>query len=162
MNIWNQKKIGIWTVRKMIFVLLSFTYTCFAADRFAILYSWSPLIGGPKFLPIHIKTIISDNKCQEKLTLDFIPEIPSMEELMANNLKLLQGRNIKGVIRTVLHPSYSIGVAASDNALFEISTKILAENAGKNELNLYKNNCYHFAYRVSRTVRRFNSTYQSC
>lgn len=61
--------------------------------------------------------------------MDFVPENPEDKESI---FKLLSGKNVPGIVR----------IKRNDSPEFAI----LVRDTFKPELNLYYNNCYHFAW----------------
>jgi len=114
--------------------------------------AFAPLIGGPRFLPVHIKVIVTDKDSSEKVVFDFIPRLLG-QDLMRNNLNLLRGQDVDGEVR--VRELDSLGVI-HDSALKELCDEVLADYS-QQRLNLYRNNCYHFAWRVIAKINRANT-----
>ena len=123
-------------------------------------FTFSPLIGGPKLLPIHISTVIRDVNSMKEVVLDFVPLITSKRDMEENSLLLLKGKSIQGVHRLRLRPSASPTSATAPDGDGEELTRIaeaIIRDSPSAELNLYSNNCYHFAFRCARNVYKYNS-----
>ena len=113
-----------------------------ARQRVRVGFRFSPLIVGPRFLPLHVTTEI--RKRGSLLSIDLIPVISS-KNLTTSNVRLLLGENLDGIIRTVLKNE-----AGQDDEgdLVKFAEDVLRENRDKSYVNLFSNNCYHFAFRV--------------
>lgn len=125
----------------------------FAAERFRTSFAFSPILGGPKLLPVHVSTVITDSLTEDRVVLDFIPNInpASADDMLQKNKRLLQGQSIPGVHRMRLIVN-GRGDARDDNALTTLAESILKDCSKHSALNLFSNNCYHFAFRAWRMV----------
>ena len=99
--------------------------------------SFSPLIGGPSWLRAHC--VASCDKIG--LEMDFVP-------LQFNDAKLpynmVTGVSVAGKVR-VLKCNPEIKILANE-----------IKNAFKADLNLYSNNCFHFAYFFHKRIIDFD------
>ena len=101
----------------------------------------SPLIGGPRWLPLHVKLVLRDKNHQE-YTWDFLPLNATEKEVLA---KLATFQSVPGEIRS-----------STSTEQFRSHAKMSAETwieaAGKfceiypQNLNLINNNCWTFAF----------------
>ena len=109
-------------------------------------FSFGPLIGGPSWLKVHIKTRL---ECEsgEVAVLDFVPALASVEDIPRNNARLLLGQSVDGLVRV----KFNSPEGPKNATLVALAEKIYEENSSR-KLHLYRNNCYHFAYRAWRTV----------
>ena len=110
-------------------------------------FSFAPLIGGPPFLPIHIKTrVLASSGAQ--VTLDFVPNLTSGADLAASNLKLLRGGSVPGLLRCAFTSNDESDI--ENVALEKLASYIRGQSSS--ELSLLSNNCYHVAWRTLRAV----------
>lgn len=120
--------------------------------RFRVSFKFSPLIGGPAFLPIHVSAVVQTTQTAgSSLELDFVPVIESPQQLAASTAKLLQGGEVQGIVRARL----ALATTDRDDAtLIALGQRITEENSRQNQtkLHLLYNNCYHFAFRSWRTI----------
>ena len=98
-----------------------------------------PLIGGPRFLPVHVAVVVDENH-----VFDFVPESPRDPQTI-QRLVSLQG--VKGNMRAkVTGPSTAASRVAS--AFFD--------TYNGDELHLLKNNCWTFALSLVWHLRTAN------
>jgi len=119
-----------------------------AAAQLRSRLAFSPLIGGPTFFPVHVKVIVTDQDSAERVVLDFIPRLLG-QDLARNNLNLLRGQDVDGEVRVR-------GSLTQNSALKELCDDVVADYSHQ-RLNLYRNNCYNFAWRVIEKINRANS-----
>lgn len=109
-------------------------------------YKFKGLIGLPKFLKLHVMVEFQDLSANETYLLDFLPIDAANPDVMA---KVVKGLSVPGEIRTLksclpveeLKAHSDIDLTGEGDALVESIT-----SAFNPMLNLYFNNCYHFAY----------------
>ena len=151
------KKQGLWVV---FFYCVAFLVRCECRDIGPLKFTFKGLIGLPKALKFHILVGFQDLTTKEEFVIDFLPVDAANPDVMAS---LISGRSMPGEVRvtksSLLPKDSRMGV---DNFISSSqSTSILGEVqkigngdmfaemivAGfKPELNLYFNNCYHFAF----------------
>lgn len=131
-------------------VLLLIVASTAGKPRFRVSFKFSPLIGGPAFLPIHVSAVVQTTQTAgSSLELDFVPVIESQQQLAASTAKLLQGGEVQGIVRARL----ALATTDRDDAtLIALGQRITEENSNKTKLHLLYNNCYHFAFRSWRTI----------
>ena len=111
-------------------------------EKSNIFIRFSPLIGGPRFLPIHVEVILSSESGSHKC--DFIPLEARNPQTMKQLLTL---RAVSGQVRyTNININTNkegiwMGVSEKEDA------KEFCENYN-NELHLITNNCYTFAWKL--------------
>jgi hypothetical protein len=98
----------------------------------------SPLIGGPSFVPIHVKVIVADDH-----VFDFIPLNAAHPDTIVDLLCL---KPVPGIIR-------SMGRKQSQSALVERAEKFVIEYRDTN-LHLLTNNCWTFALHMLCELRK--------
>jgi hypothetical protein len=109
-------------------------------------YKFKGLIGLPKFLKLHVMVEFQDLSANGICLLDFLPIDAANPEVMA---KIIRGISVPGEIRTL--KSYlpvDESNAYSDNNLTGEGDALVESITSTFDpmLNLYFNNCYHFAY----------------
>ena len=95
---------------------------------------FKPLIGGPQFLPIHVMIYNRD----VDIEMDFIPVNASCPQ---NNINLILGKDVRGKGRHLNKANNTLLTGNVENFIDYITSNYNADS-----LNLYKNNCYHFAH----------------
>ena len=116
-------------------------------------YKFKGLIGLPKFLKLHVMVEFQDLSANESYLLDFLPIDAANPDVMT---KIIKGLSVPGEIRTV---KSSLSVDDSRNSELSASPNKITDFIGEGDsfiesitsdfnpmLNLYFNNCYHFAY----------------
>ena len=116
-------------------VFISFFYCIYSlsVDYRQFIFRFKPLIGGPQFLPVHIMIYNRDVNVE----MDFIPINATCPQ---NNINLILGKNVRGNVRHLNKATNIINIK-EQNFIDYITATYNIDN-----LNLYKNNCYHFAY----------------
>lgn len=106
-------------------------------------FQFKGLIGLPKFLKLHVMVVYKDLASEENFCLDFLPIDAANPEVVAT---IISGRSVPGEIR-ITKSSTSTGGAQTNNVndSGDLYAKKLT-NGFEPELNLYFNNCYHFAF----------------
>lgn len=95
---------------------------------------FKPLIGGPQFLPIHV--MIYNREVD--IEMDYIPINATCPQ---NNINLILGKNVRGKVRHLNKVNKATNIIKEQRFIDYITATYNVDN-----LNLYKNNCYHFAY----------------
>ena len=116
-------------------VFISFFY-CFnslSLNYKQFIFRFKPLIGGPQFLPIHVMIYNRD----VDIEMDFIPINATCPQ---NNINLILGKDIRGKVRHLNRANNMLNV---DEVKF---IDYIISDYQVDNLNLYSNNCYHFAY----------------
>lgn len=124
----------------------------------------SPLIGGPKWLPLHVKVILCDNTnknhCQQQQGQqdddddylswwDFVPCNATDKAVLA---KLTALQSVPGDIRS---STATERATANAKTTTETTAMLMIQKAGEfcesypHELHLIKNNCWTFAFRLA-------------
>jgi hypothetical protein len=134
----------------LLLVLSFIVASSIGSPRFRVSFKFSPLIGGPAFLPIHVSAVVLATEIAgSSLELDFVPVIESPQQLAASTAKLLQGGEVQGIVRARL----ALATTDRDDAtLIALGQRITEENCNQTMLSLLHNNCYHFAFRSWRTI----------
>lgn len=112
----------------------------------SLTYKFKGLIGLPKFLKLHVMVEFRDLSANEIYLLDFLPIDAANPDVMA---KTIRGLSVPGEIRTLksrsprdgLYVSLENNISGEGDALVESITSTFDPM-----LNLYFNNCYHFAF----------------
>ncbi len=126
---------------KLYLTLANLLAICLSSQTFQRIKSplrlkFLPLIEGPTWLPIHVSVYY----ISERTEIDFIP-INGTD--FATVLKLVSGRNVPGLIRVTKQDSNeSVKSIRRSHSIKKIQ-EILSYNTN---MNLYFNNCYHFAF----------------
>lgn len=106
-------------------------------------FQFKGLIGLPKFLKLHVMVVYKDLASDKNYCLDFLPNDAANPEVVAT---IISGRSVPGEIR-ITKSSTSTG--GEQTSTINDCGDLYAENLTKGfkpELNLYFNNCYHFAF----------------
>uniref|UniRef100_A0A7S3L5A7 DUF4105 domain-containing protein n=1 Tax=Amphora coffeiformis TaxID=265554 RepID=A0A7S3L5A7_9STRA len=106
----------------------------------------SPLIGGPQWLPLHVKLILRNVDDGSRYVLyDFIPLDATDKEVLA---RLTTFQNVPGEIRSTIVGSTKLAthstISLLDDDLVYQRAQEYCENYPR-ELNLLTNNCWTFA-----------------
>lgn len=127
-----------------------------SVERFRTSFTFSPIIGGPRLLRIHVSTVITDTVTKDSVVLDFIPHYTSAtaDEMMQKNKRLLQGLSIPGIHRMRLVNGGGGAPSSSDSELTLLAESILKASSEDSALNLFSNNCYHFSFRCWRAASK--------
>lgn len=132
--------------------------SCECRDIGPLKFSFKGLIGLPKALKLHILVGFQDLTTKEEFVIDFLPLNAANSDVMAS---LISGKSMPGEVRvtkSTLLPKDSR--TRIDNSISNITLEggdiqiigngeLFAERivtGFKPELNLYFNNCYHFAF----------------
>jgi hypothetical protein len=97
----------------------------------------APLVGGPSWLPVHVKVVI-----EELCTVDFVPLNPTSGDTL-KKLVTLQG--VPAEARFVTSSSKHGNMEEAEYAVRK--ARAFCENYSK-DLHLISNNCWTFAYEV--------------
>lgn len=106
-------------------------------------FQFKGLIGLPKFLKLHVMVVYKDLASDKNYCLDFLPIDAANPEVVAT---IISGRSVPGEIR-ITKSSDSTDIEQTN--LVDGCGDSYAENITtgfKSDLNLYFNNCYHFAF----------------
>ena len=157
------RKVDLWLLLFYIALLTS----CECSDLGPLKYSFKGLIGMPKALKLHVLVGFQDLTTKEEFIIDFLPIDAANPDVMAS---LISGKSMPGEVRvtksnlllkdskiavdnSVNNSEDSVGnvdSALEGNKVLGVGNgELFAERivAGfKPELNLYVNNCYHFAF----------------
>jgi hypothetical protein len=111
--------------RHLLLLLVVFLPVCI--DGMSIQLKLSPLIGGPSFLPIHVKVVVSEDHIY-----DFVPMDARNPQVTSD---LLQGKHVSGEIRRM-------GEKQNYNSshLVEIAERFV-DNYADTQLHILSNNC---------------------
>ena len=151
------KEMHPWVV---FFYSIAILASCDCRDIGPLKYTFKGLIGLPKALKFHILVGFQDLTTKEDFVIDFLPVDAANPDVMAS---LMSGKSMPGEVRvtksSLLLKDSTKGVDTSisylDNALGKGQIQrigngeLFAErivSGFKPELNLYLNNCYHFAF----------------
>lgn len=128
-----------------------------------ITFKLQPLIGGPKWLPIHLSSTVSCLDGGGQVTLDLIPRDPR------NSLgELLSLKAVSGIVRSRDESGASSEQQWTQDLLTRTKRRERLqpqeqEQNGDHDLSLYeeplhllRNNCYSFAWRVTMAVQEAN------
>ena len=104
-------------------------------------FGFKPLIGAPKFMRIHV--VVTLQQDAEVSYLDFLPIDPTNPSTLQ---RLILGQDGPGEIRDRRTPGYN-----DDQRLIEYMI-----SGFNKDINLYTNNCYHFAYHCAKRFHSFD------
>jgi len=134
---------------------------CLSAEALSVTYDFKPLIGGPKFLPIHVACVVREGSAS--VAVDFIPYEATRSETI---VQLITLRRVRGVVRiapVAVATTDAIATATSPNAAASTAdverlnrfTERLREGEREKQQNMHLllNNCYSFANRVRIAVQ---------
>ena len=125
----------------LLLVLFLISTVTAASIKPKLSFGFKPLIGGPRFLPIHVYVTLQQET--EFSYLDFLPLDPTNPNTLQ---RLLLGQDGPGEVRDKRTPGY-----IDENGLIEYMT-----SGFQKDINLYTNNCYHFAYHCTMRFRSFD------
>lgn len=118
--------------RSLVFLCLPFFVRCLYEASSSVRLKLSPLIGGPRFLPIHVQVIVEDH------VWDFVPQNPVDPQ---TTLSLLRFQSVPGTIRC-------LGRKQRSSYLVEIAESFVYGYANRTSLHLVTNNCWTFALQL--------------
>ena len=98
----------------------------------------SPLIGGPSWLPVHVKLILRSKERCDDYVCDFVPLNATDSQVLS---RLTRFQSVPGLIRTKSMDQRSINLVVQE-----------AQNYCESyprELNLVTNNCWTFVIRLT-------------
>lgn len=125
-----------------LFVLLFFTRLFSRTESLSDIYfKFKPLIGLPKFIRLHVMVAFDDPITEESFTLDFLPIDAANPEIMS---KIILGNSSPGEIR-IKKLELNGTVDKIGERKGEEFANMLTSGFDPS-LNLYFNNCYHFAF----------------
>lgn len=136
----------------------TFSYSIKLQNRFTLFFK--PLIGGPEFLKLHV-SIQYDDPSHGRTRMDFVPERPEDADAISN---LIRGLSVDGKVRELnAIDKYGNELDQSkedldDNCNRSKMVDVIRQSFDP-QLNLYKNNCYHFAYHFYQCVQKGASAY---
>ena len=118
-------------------VIRALTFT-FSKD---ISLKLAPLVGGPKWLPVHVKVILYDAH-----GFDFVPLNPTSVDTLQ---KLLTFQAVPAEARIILpsKSSDSTTTSTSEEATYVLRAREFCTQYDK-DLHLIKNNCWSFAFDI--------------
>ena len=125
----------------LLLVLVLILTATAATTRPKLSFGFKPLIGGPKFVPIHVYITLQQDA--EVSYLDFLPIDPTNPSTLQ---RLILGQDGPGEIRDRRTPGYN-----DDQRLIEYMI-----SGFNKDINLYTNNCYHFAYHCAKRFHSFD------
>lgn len=135
----------------------------------------SPLIGGPSWLPLHVKVMLKDSTSDQVLVFDFIP-VDATEPATLQSLLSLQ--HVPGQVRYNNKPSSLSSSSTNDPSstfiqttslsavpLLVITAQEFCNDYPNTRLHLLENNCWTFALallerldQAYNTVKRVNDS----
>jgi hypothetical protein len=110
----------------------------------------SPLIGGPGWLPVHVKVVLETEGCEHKW--DFVPLKPSDPTTLSKLVKL---QAVPGEIRYFVSPTdeksgmddLAPGVTPTEEPVVGLAREFCELYPDRN-LNVVTNNCWTFAFQL--------------
>ena len=105
----------------------------------------SPLIGGPPWLPLHVKFILRDEQKRDYVW-DFVPKNATEKEVLT---KLTALQSVPGVIRSEVAPTLASSKPSLPITQDLVRSAQIYCNSYPQELNLVSNNCWTFAIRLA-------------
>jgi hypothetical protein len=123
-----------------------------AIQRPSLTFAFKPLIGAPKFLRIHIIVVLKEDtgndvsainsNSEASSYLDFVPIDPTNPDTLR---EMVKGKFVPGNVREIRSPGFDRSQPLVDHMIRGFNPS----------LNLYRNNCYHFAYHCWRNYQTF-------
>jgi hypothetical protein len=117
---------------------------CFVGLQF------SPLIGGPGWLPVHVKVVLETDSCQHKW--DFVPLKPSDPATLS---QLVQLQAVPGEIRYFESPMINDAREMDESAVTSTTKETVVgkaqefcDNFPDRNLQIVTNNCWTFAFQL--------------
>ena len=117
-----------------------YSFSIPVADRVRL--DTAPLIGGPSWLPLHVKVVVDDVH-----VFDYVPLNATSTETLQNLLSL---QTVPAEVRVKIS---SKDVASSSNTVYSMRASQFCEDYTK-DLHLIQNNCWTFAFDLVRFILR--------
>ena len=120
-------------------------------QRPSLSFTFKPLIGAPKFLRIHIVVVLKNtangvasinSNSEETSYLDFVPIDPTNPLILK---EMVMGQFVPGEVRERRSTGFDQSQPLIDHMIADFNPS----------LNLYRNNCYHFALHCWGKYRTF-------